>query len=113
VLQKIGRGEYVEAFDCFGLFRAIVFGPLLHIKNGNLPKGVRKVETQLANEDFEQLKATLPVYSGTSLLGSLQNSILLYRQLRTKLFSSDVILQKDTERKVLEYFNEIKQRLNK
>jgi len=111
VLQKIGRGEYVEAFDCFGLLRAIVFGPLLHIKNGNLPRGVRKVETQLLNEDLQQLKSTLPAYSATSLLNSLQNSILLYRQLRTELFSSDVIFQKDTEEKVMEFFNEIQQRL--
>jgi len=41
-LLKIGRGEYLEAFDFFGYLRMVVFGPLLDIKNNNLPRGVRK-----------------------------------------------------------------------
>ncbi|PUV21792.1 hypothetical protein DCO56_26060 [Sphingobacterium athyrii] len=46
-LTKIGRGEYVEALDFMAYLRMAVFGPLLHIKNNNLPRGVRKVETTL------------------------------------------------------------------
>ena len=110
VLLKLGRGEYVEAFDFFGFLRSIVLGPLLHIKNGNLPKGVRKVETQLANEDFVHLKSTLPEYSKASLLESLQNAISLYRQLRTVLFTSEVVLQVNTENRVIQYMNDIEAR---
>lgn len=106
-LMKIGRGEYVEAFDFFGFLRMVVFGPLLHIKNDNLPRGVRKVEIQLSTKDFEQLKATIPTYSKEALLGSLQHSVNLYRQLRDELFSSAVTLQWETEQKVMEYFQEI------
>lgn len=106
-LLKIGRGEYVEAFDFFGFLRMVVFGPLLHIKNGNLPRGVRKVETQLSVQDFEKLKETLPVYSRATLLDSLQHSVDLYRQLREMLFSS-VYPQSETEQKVMEYFQEVK-----
>lgn len=106
-LLKIGRGEYMEAFDFFGFLRMVVFGPLLHIKNGNLPRGVRKVETQLSVQDFEQLKETLPVYSRAALLDSLQHSVNLYRQLRETLFSS-VYRQRETEQKVMEYFQEVK-----
>lgn len=106
-LLKIGRGEYMEAFDFFGFLRMVVFGPLLHIKNGNLPRGVRKVETQLSVQDFEQLKETLPVYSRAALLGSLQHSVDLYRQLREMLFSS-IYPQSETEQKVMEYFQEVK-----
>lgn len=109
-LLKIGRGEYVEAFDFFSFLRMVVFGPLLHIKNENLPRGVRKVETQLASRDFEQLHKTLPTYSRSALLDSLQHSIILYRQLRQQLFSSEVTLQLATEEKVMEYFRQIKQR---
>lgn len=108
-LLKIGRGEYVEAFDFFGFLRMVVLGPLLHIKNGNLPRAVRKVETQLSSNDFAQLRATLPTYSKASLLDSLQHSIDLYRQLRERLFSSSVTLQQETEQKVIEYFQEIRQ----
>lgn len=109
-LLKIGRGEYVEAFDFFGFLRMVVFGPLLHIKNENLPRGVRKVETQLASQDFEQLHKTLPTYSRTALLDSLQHSVILYKQLRQALFSSEVTLQLETEEKVMNYFQQIKHR---
>lgn len=103
-LLKIGRGEYVEAFDFFGFLRMVVFGPLLHIKNNNLPRGVRKVETQLPKDDFERLHATLPAYSKAALLNSLQHSVNLYRALREKLFSTAVTLQVETEQRVMEYF---------
>jgi len=106
-LLKIGRGEYLEALDFFGFLRAVVFGPLLHIKNGNLPRGVRKVETQLEDKDFNNLKSTIPVYERQSLLNSLRNSVSLYRQLRVSLFTKDVRLQKETEDTVMEYFNRI------
>jgi hypothetical protein len=46
-LLKIGRGEYLEALDFLGFLRMVVLGSLLHIKNGNLPRGVRKVEMEL------------------------------------------------------------------
>lgn len=108
-LLKIGRGEYVEAFDFFGYLRMVVLGPLLHIRNDNLPRGVRKVETQLTVEDFELLKVTLPVYSKASLLDCLQKTVTLYQKLRTTLFSNDIVLQDNTEKKVMQYFEEIKQ----
>ena len=107
-LLKIGRGEYVEAFDFLGFLRMVVFGPLLHIKNGNLPRAVRKVETQLAANDFEQLKTTIPSYSRNSLFNSLQNSVSLYRQLRLELFTNAVTTNATTEEKVMKYFDEIK-----
>jgi hypothetical protein len=106
-LMKIGRGEYVEAYDFFGFMRMVVFGPLLHIKNGNLPRGVRKVETQLSSVDLEQLLSTLPTYSKTSLLDSLHNSVKLYRHLRGALFSADVTLQLQTENRVMAYFKTV------
>ncbi len=106
-LLKIGRGEYLEAFDFLGFLRMVVFGPLLHIRNGNLPRGVRKVETQLLPDDFARLKSTIPAYSPTSLLNSLQCAVNLYRDLRITLFSNNVILQKETEEKVMFYFEEI------
>ena len=108
-LLKIGRGEFVEAFDCFGFLRMVVLGPLLHIKNGNLPRGVRKVETQLSKEDFDMLLATLPKYSKASLLESLQNAVSLYRKLRDVLFSSGIARQIESETRVMQYFDKIKQ----
>ncbi|TCC88172.1 nucleotidyltransferase domain-containing protein [Pedobacter frigiditerrae] len=109
-LLKIGRGEYLEAHDFFGFLRMVVFGPLLHIQNKNLPRGVRKVETQLKQADFESLKATIPSYSKVSLLESLENSIVLYKKLRVNLFKADINLQAKTENKVMLYLKEIKEK---
>jgi hypothetical protein len=108
VLLKIGRGEYLEAFDSMGIFRNLILGPLLHIKNGNLPRGVRKAEQQLSPEDFQQLQSTLPAYTKTSLLNSLANAVTLYRHLRKELFTGDIVLQKQTEERVMTYFEIIK-----
>lgn len=109
-LLKIGRGEYLEAYDFMGFLRMVVLGPLLHIKNGNLPRGVRKVETELENEDLEKLKLTIPTYDRQSLLDSLRNAVSLYRQLRTELFDNNVSLQNDIDKKVMNYFDEIESR---
>ncbi|PJJ67381.1 hypothetical protein [Chryseobacterium geocarposphaerae] len=106
-LLKIGRGEYFEAYDFMGFLRSIVFGPLLHIKNGNLPRGVRKMETTLETSDFEKLKLTIPGYERQSLLQSLRDGVLLYKHLRTELFDSKVNLQINTEEKVMRYFEEL------
>jgi predicted nucleotidyltransferase len=106
-LLKIGRGEYLEAYDFFGFLRMVVFGPLLHIKNGNLPRGVRKVETGLTNDDLNLLKGTIPSYDRQSLLNSLRNSVSLYQQLQTALFENKVQLQQETAQKVMMYFDDI------
>ena len=110
MLAKIGRGEYLEAHDAFGLLRMYIFGPLLHIKNGNLPRGVRKVETELTPEDLDDLKNTIPAYERRSLLESLRNAVSLYRKLRTILFDEKVQLQEKAEQKVMFYFEEIASR---
>jgi predicted nucleotidyltransferase len=107
-LQKIGRGEYLEAFDFFGAIRMIVLGPLIHIKNGNLPKGVRKVEMQLPAYDLEMLKKTLPQYSRESLLETLDSTVALYRELRKALFPPEIKLHKEVEEKVMQYFADIR-----
>jgi hypothetical protein len=110
-LLKIGRGEYLEAFDFFGALRMMVLGPLIHIKNKNLPRGVRKVESTISSEDLKALLTTLPKYDREELLVSLKNSVELYRKLRENLFNDKVILQKETEEKVMQYFKEIEMRL--
>lgn len=109
-LLKIGRGEYFEAYDFMAFLRTVVFGPLLHIKNDNLPRGVRKVETDLCPADLEKLKLTIPTYHRQSLLESLRNGVVLYRQLRRDLFDRNVILHSDTDKKVMNYFEKIEGR---
>lgn len=109
-LLKIGRGEYLEALDFTGFLRMVVFGPLLHIKSGNLPRGVRKVETELPKEDFLALQSTIPACNKVSLLAALRNAVDVYRHLRTALFDTKVVLKTDTENRVMQYFEEIDNR---
>ncbi|MBB6239761.1 putative nucleotidyltransferase [Pedobacter sp. AK013] len=107
-LLKIGRGEYLEAFDFFGFLRMVVFGPLLHIKNNNLPRGVRKVESQLSTKDFNLLKSTIAEYNKTSLIAALENSIALYKDLRIELFEKDIKRNQKAEDAVKNYLTIIK-----
>ena len=106
-LLKIGRGEYFEAYDFMSFLRMVVLGPSLHIKNNNLPRGVRKVEIELTSDDLAKLKLTISTYDKQSLLISLQNAVTLYRELRVELFSDQVSLQTKTEKKVMDYFDKI------
>ncbi|WP_435355469.1 nucleotidyltransferase domain-containing protein [Emticicia sp. SJ17W-69] len=111
VLLKIGRGELFEAYDFLAFLRMIVFGPLFHIKNKNLPRGVRRVEMQIDKADFAELKSTLPIYDKQSILESLQNAVFIYQKLRLNLFDNNIVLQNATEQRVLLYFEEIKQQI--
>lgn len=108
-LLKIGRGELLEALDFIAFLRLQVLGPLLHLKNKNLPRGVRKIETQIDEEDFAALLYTIPTYNCSSILNSLEKAVLLYQQLRRNLFTSNINLHIDTEKKVIEYLEKIKQ----
>lgn len=107
---KLGRGEDFEALDFLSYIRSTVLAPLLQIKNGNLPRALRKVETKLAKNDLDALKSTVASYDKTALFTALENSIALYCSLRKALFSGDVQPQKEVEEKVMEYLNLIKQK---
>lgn len=106
-LLKTGRGEYLEAFDFLGFLRMTVLGPLLQIRNGKLPRGVRKVETELEPDDLNLLTATIPQYNRASLLTALHHAVSLYRQLRLALFNDQVVLHQATEAAVMNYFTAI------
>lgn len=108
VTLKIGRGELFEALDFLSFLRMVVLGPLLQVKNGNLPRGVRKVEMSLPPADLIKLKLTVAVYERASVIAALQASIELYRELRQYLFSKDIKRQAETELKVIEYLQVIK-----
>ena len=106
-LLKIGRGEYFEALDFLAFLRGTVLGPLLHIKSKNLPRGVRKVETDLQQKDLDVLKGTIAAYDKQSLISALQNSIQLYRNLREELFDNTIVVNTRAEQEVMKYFAQL------
>jgi len=104
-LLKIGRGEYLEALDFLGFLRMVVLGPLMHVRNGSMPRGVRKVELALSRADLKSLQETIPAHNRESLLESLERAIALYRQLRTELFGERIELQTEAESAVMGYMS--------
>lgn len=105
---KIGRGELLEAFDFLSFLRMTVLSPLLQVKNKKLPRGLRRVETELSLSDLENLKITLAQYNKESIIKALDNAVSIYKSLRRKLYTGDVQLQTRAEKKSLEYLKEIK-----
>lgn len=104
---KIGRGELFEALDFLSFLRVNVISSLLQIKNGHLPRALRKVEFNLPNEDLTKLKSTIANYDKNSIIESLKNLIEIYRELQKNLFDNTITLQKQTEKRSIEYLKEI------
>jgi hypothetical protein len=106
-LVKIGRGEYFETLDSLAYLRKVIFGPLLHIRNGNLPKAVRKVETMISPGDLGQLRSLLAEDNKGSLLKAVQNAARLYSDLRKELFGKEIILHEATRQRVMKLLQEM------
>lgn len=109
---KIGRGEYFEALDTVTFLRAKVLSPLLQIKNHQLPRGLRKVEQTFSGEDLRKLIASVPAYNAQSILGAVETTVEIYRELRKVGFPEHIQLRSETEQKCLTYFSEIRELVN-
>ncbi|TGK04021.1 nucleotidyltransferase domain-containing protein [Leptospira semungkisensis] len=104
---KLGRGEYFEAIDFLSFIRSIVLGPMLHLKNKSLPRGVRKLEFILDASDLEKLKSTVPKYDFISIKESIMNVAKLYRELREDLSEFKVREFSKAENFAIEYLSKI------
>ncbi len=104
---KLGRGEYFEVLDMLSFIRAQVLGPLLQVKSGHLPRGVRRVERNLPASEIEDLKETIAIYSLDSIIAALKTSIEIYQKLRKAIYGDDVFINLITETKCLEYLEQV------
>ncbi len=95
---KIGRGEFFEALDFLSFVRSVIIGPLLHLKQGNRPRGMRRVETMLSPEDLTRLRKTVALPDKTHLIASVAEMWALYENLRDRL--APATLQKNTEAQI-------------
>ena len=78
---KLGRGEIFELVDMITFIRSTVLGPFIHMRHGNIPRGVRKLEQEYPDEAAE-LSESVPSYSTESCYNALLVSIRIYRRLR-------------------------------
>lgn len=109
---KIGRGEYFEALDFLSFLRMVVIAPLLQLKNGKLPRGLRKVEFNFAPADLDKLISTVPVYEVDSIINSLENATKIYLELRKDLFPGSVRLNENLRIETGKFLAETKNRIN-
>lgn len=104
---KLGRGEYFEALDSIGFLRARVLAPLMQVKNGLLPKALRKVEKELPAADMDDLIATVADYDPVTIVEALTHCARIYRTLRGQLFPPDIKLHTATEQRSMTYLQEV------
>lgn len=104
-LLKIGRGEYFEALDFLSFLRSRVIGPLIQLKNGQLPNGVRRIEMTATADDLESLHQTVATPTHTSLVDALKTTIRLYTELRDLLAPADCKPNREARRAVEQYMN--------
>ncbi|PJZ26897.1 hypothetical protein CH352_03180 [Leptospira hartskeerlii] len=104
---KLGRGEYFETIDFLSFIRNTVLGPLLHLKNNSLPRGVRKLEFIIDPIDLEKLKSTIPSYDFLSIKSCILNSVKLYQELRSVLYNSEIKNLSEAENYALDYLDHI------
>lgn len=82
---KVGRGEFFEAIDFLAFVRNAVLGPMLHLKNSSLPRGVRRAETTFGPPELTRLRKTVSMPDRPTLLSSLWEVTYLYESLRDAL----------------------------
>lgn len=107
---KIGRKEIFETIEMISFLRQTVIGPLILMKNGKLPRGVRKIEIDAPN-DLPSLLDTIANHDAGSCIKALQAIISLYRNLRENNLHETINIHYHAEERALEYFNDISERI--
>ena len=103
---KIGRGEIFETIEFISFLRQNVIGPLLLMRNGELPRGVRKIEFDAKNE-LPVLLGTIPTYDVKSCVKAIRTLILLYIDLRTKFKTDNFVNCAEAEKYSIQYLDKI------
>lgn len=107
---KIGRGELFETIECVSFLRQTVMGPLVAIKDGRLPRGMRIIETD-APSYLPLLKETLACHDAGECIKALRAAIRIYRELREGLATESLVLRLEAEKHATEYLLEIADRI--
>ncbi|WP_420147543.1 nucleotidyltransferase domain-containing protein [Spirosoma sp.] len=100
---KIGRGEYFEAIDFLAFVRNAVIGPMLHLKNASLPRGVRRAEVTFGIAELAQLRKTVATPDRDILVSSLWEVVYLYESLRDTLAPATFQKNSDAQLAVSRY----------
>lgn len=107
---KIGRGELFEAIEFLGFLRTSVLVPMIQVRSGLEPQGIRKVE---ATDKIlaDKLLSTLAIYDRTSIVDALHACIEMYRNDCVTPADSGVTLKHKAQRSAMTYLNSIAARI--
>lgn len=100
---KIGRGEFLETCDHLAAIRGMVLGPMLHMKYGQLPRGVRKLEKFVDPADISKINQTIGRPERAALIMATQSAIDLYLCLRTILLKGNIDFRAAAQKAATEY----------
>lgn len=100
---KLGRGELFEVIDLLTFMRNAVLGPLVLMRNGQQPRGVRKLE-KYGVQELEELKGTISLHNLDSCYQALKNTIALYQSLRQ---ASEIVTKTEAERISIEFLDHV------
>jgi hypothetical protein len=109
ITTRVGRGELFDAIDSLGFLRLNVLGPLISMKNGYPPRGVRHIERDCPGE-AEMLAETLAEYNAKSCIRALKAAANLYISLRG-VNKASLFLRDKAESRALRYLNAIAERI--
>ena len=105
IANRIGGGELFDAIEGLSFLRQRVLGPLILIKNGKPPWGVRNVEIA-SPDDMPKLIATLAEHNAKSCLLALKSATDLYIYLRG-FNKSKLLNREEAQRRALQYLDSI------
>jgi hypothetical protein len=103
---KIGRGELFECLEACGYFRTAIFGPLLAVRHGERPQGVRRLE-RYSGEALRELEETVGDHTREGCLQALGASIGLYTRLRDEMDDGSLVRRVEAQAASLDYLHEI------
>ncbi len=109
---KIGRGEIFEVIEFISFLRQTVIAPLLLIKRGKLPRGVRKIEVDAAN-DMPIMLQTVVSHNAPDCLAAIRTIAELYTDLRAYHADDKLIIRERSEQAAKDYLDVIAARLRK
>jgi len=107
IAGKAARGEYFECIDGLGFLRAKVLAPMIQVRNKDLARGLRKVESKFSTDDLNSLRKTLSGHNKTGILAALKETIQFYRSLRDSTNTGSLVRLEAAENAAIKYLDKI------
>ena len=83
-----------------------MLGPLILVKHGHLPRGVRRLETA-GGQDAVELRKTLCHYDRADCGRAALEALKAYQRLRSQVAPEGLVLKLEAERTAMDYLDEV------